>query len=493
VEGWPSPSGSAVPPAPEGPRPPRANEAGYRPLRTRATLTRVTLALMTLACIVAVVFDVAERSLVARVGSGEPVDFAELAASDDRQLAISLVQGALWIFGAAFFIAWLHRAYRNLEALGAEGLRYGPGWAIGAWFVPILNLFRPAQIVRDVWRGSHPYLADPLAWRDTAVPLTFALWWAAHLLSGVFGGIGGSLRLSAEEAADLEVASALYIAADSLTAVAAVLAFVVVDRTTARQAASAARAFGKRQDEPVRRWLHGRGRAAVAAALCAGAAGVGALALAAQQTPATEVVPAAQPETTTSTSLYSFTDDFSDPATGWVVQENEDVSYAYENGEYRIAVTSPQMNWFSLLRLPTALDSMELEADVRLARPAQDEAAVGLGCFVTDLYGYFATISPDGYWLLGIDPEDTEQLALLDEGYAVGAVGSLTAPTRMALRCESGPPAIVTLSVDGGIVAEARHDAGLGTFSVAALLAASGSGSATAHFDDFVLGSPSGR
>jgi hypothetical protein len=59
------------------------------------------------------------------------------------------------------------RAYRNLPALGAESPRFSSGWAVGAWFVPFLNLVRPKQIMDDIWRASDPALpAHPgAAWK----------------------------------------------------------------------------------------------------------------------------------------------------------------------------------------------------------------------------------------------------------------------------------------------------------------------------------------
>ncbi|MGH3112068.1 MAG: DUF4328 domain-containing protein, partial [Gaiellaceae bacterium] len=202
------------------PVPPQASLDGYRPLTRRANLARASLVLITLASVVAVVFDVAERSLLARVGSGEPVTAGELTASDDRQVAIALVQWGLWILTAVFFIAWLHRAYKNLRPLGVQLLRYGPGWAIGAWFVPILNLFRPKQIVNDVWRGSDPKLADRVGWIDGPVPFVFAVWWTAYLADSLVGTVAGRILLDAESTDDYELSSAVYIAADSLTALA---------------------------------------------------------------------------------------------------------------------------------------------------------------------------------------------------------------------------------------------------------------------------------
>ncbi len=63
------------------------------------------------------------------------------------------------------FVAWLFRARRNVGSeapppVSSTGVPrepvLGPGWAIGAWFVPILNLVLPPIVLGDVWRGSRP-------------------------------------------------------------------------------------------------------------------------------------------------------------------------------------------------------------------------------------------------------------------------------------------------------------------------------------------------
>ena len=82
------------------------------------------------------------------------------------------------------------------------------------------------------------------------------------------------------------------------------------------------------------------------------------------------------------------------------MEDGQDVSYAFEEGEYRITVKTPDMTWFSLFRLGIVIEPIQVEADARLGSPISDESAVGLGCFVSDLYGYLATISPDGYYAI---------------------------------------------------------------------------------------------
>ena len=65
---------------------------------------------------------------------------------------LSIIDGvrvlALIVTGTVF-IVWTRRVYRNLAPLGTSP-RFRPGWAIGGWFVPVLNLWRPKQILNDV-------------------------------------------------------------------------------------------------------------------------------------------------------------------------------------------------------------------------------------------------------------------------------------------------------------------------------------------------------
>jgi hypothetical protein len=83
---------------------------------------------------------------------------------------------------------WTGRMYHNLFALGVDDLRFSPGWGVGAWFVPFLNLVRPKQIVDDLWRASDPQAA-PSTWRNRPVSGIVHGWWAL-LLTGFFADPG---------------------------------------------------------------------------------------------------------------------------------------------------------------------------------------------------------------------------------------------------------------------------------------------------------------
>ena len=136
--------------------------------------------------LIAAVSDAFEVELLGRIEAGEHVSDAETSFNDIRQSVIGVVQTLAFIATIVLFLMWFSRAYQNVERLGGGPLRYGRGWAIGAWFVPVLNLFRPKQIANDIWRGSDPdlpRLPGPGYWRGAPIP---------GLLFGLCGSCGSS-------------------------------------------------------------------------------------------------------------------------------------------------------------------------------------------------------------------------------------------------------------------------------------------------------------
>ncbi|HEX5527883.1 MAG TPA: DUF4328 domain-containing protein [Solirubrobacterales bacterium] len=92
--------------------------------------------------------------------------------------------GLAVLVSAGVFIAWFYRAYKNLRRLGVQSMRYGDGWAIGAWFIPFFNMVRPKQIANDVWRGSERGVDVGAQWHQVEVPNLVHWWWALYLIQG---------------------------------------------------------------------------------------------------------------------------------------------------------------------------------------------------------------------------------------------------------------------------------------------------------------------
>jgi hypothetical protein len=114
-------------------------------------------------------------SNLARVGILDP-------SSWSMDLQLRLIQAThaagkanmvLILAAAAAFFVWLHRAYGNLPNLGATP-RWSAGWAIGWWFVPVMNIVRPLQILDE--------LNLPAEGASTRGGIALKIWYASWLL-----------------------------------------------------------------------------------------------------------------------------------------------------------------------------------------------------------------------------------------------------------------------------------------------------------------------
>lgn len=181
----------------------------------------------------------------ARLLLGERTEYG-LAAVDETTWthaetlyrSAGVLQTVAFLATAVLFLAWLHRVRLNAEVFdpGAHTMR--PGWTIGAWFVPIGNLWLPYRVVRGIWTAS-VLPGTPGDRAETPRPLLHA-WWGTLVASEVLSRFA-SVRYDRAETVD-DVVDALDLVAfcDALDIVAAVLAILLVRRLTAMQGERAA-------------------------------------------------------------------------------------------------------------------------------------------------------------------------------------------------------------------------------------------------------------
>ncbi len=243
----PTAPGSRSPAAPFPPRP--AAPGRFQPLSGPAERVRRVLWLMVALAIVGTAANLNDTAAFRRL-SGEPPGPGSPGPLADGVFA---AEGIVLLVTALLFLLWFRRAYHNLAPLGARGLRFAGGWAIGAWFVPLLGLVRPKQVLNDIWRASDPELPvdDDGSWRRKPVPSVLTWWWLAFLASMIARAITTesvhalavlmTFGLASRALDQVQPTSGVQSLADLLSVVAGLLALRVVRIITARQEARAAR------------------------------------------------------------------------------------------------------------------------------------------------------------------------------------------------------------------------------------------------------------
>lgn len=112
----------------------------------------------------ATTLDVAGRTAEASDRALQAYDLLDLSLSGASVLLL-VVSGATWLL-------WQHKlAY----AVPPETLRRSPGWHVGSWFIPVVNLWFPFQNILDLRRA--------ITSRSEArrIPRPYRLWWAFWL------------------------------------------------------------------------------------------------------------------------------------------------------------------------------------------------------------------------------------------------------------------------------------------------------------------------
>ena len=110
---------------------------------------------------------------------------------------------------------WIYRAHANLRDAGIDGLEFTPGWAVGWYFIPFANLFKPFQAMRELWAASHAESGS----FNTEAPPEVRNWWicwiGGNILSNVSSRIGDGTDPTAYAMANVlgAVASAIVVGA----------------------------------------------------------------------------------------------------------------------------------------------------------------------------------------------------------------------------------------------------------------------------------------
>ena len=157
------------------------------------------------------------------------LDMEMINMSDLLIVVITLAYWAIFILAIVFFIMWFRRAYYNLHQLSWHNARYTEGWAAGSWFVPIINLWWPYQIMVDIWRGTQNALRERLGEPQSLSIIGW--WWAFYLMQRFAGNYASIMGSKANDIESLLNATQVKIFSDLVTIPAILLAIRIVQRT----------------------------------------------------------------------------------------------------------------------------------------------------------------------------------------------------------------------------------------------------------------------
>ena len=192
------------------------------------------------------------------------------------------------------------------------------------------------------------------------------------------------------------------------------------------------------------------------------------------------------PQTSGAAGTILFQDDFSKPANNWTVAKTDYAEFGYNEGEYRIHLTRPDFNTYSIL--PTQkFDNVSVEVDARLASgPAN--GVFGILCRAeanrnTASKAYIFAIRADGFFaiLKRTSPSFWDAIAT---GSGSKAIKPGTATNRLRADCAGGK---LTFFVNGEKLLETTDTSFSGGLVGLAVTTQPKSEPMDVRFDNFVV------
>ena len=178
---------------------PQEQRAEFKNPTNLTKWTKIFLYVQVIISIIAIASSTLEYQLLSDFKSGVYTS-QELAVeagkeSDARQHVVGIAQFIIFIVLWILILKWIYRANYNARQLGATGMTFTPGWSIGWYFVPIINLWKPYQAMKEIWKTS----SDPLNWKTQSVSSILSWWWLFWITCGIAANISFRMTMRAEE------------------------------------------------------------------------------------------------------------------------------------------------------------------------------------------------------------------------------------------------------------------------------------------------------
>lgn len=168
-----------------------------RPNEDRSKRLILVLWIFTAFQVLASISDVFQYFLIERIEAGN-FDMAEADRNDIRQSIVSILVLLLLLGAGIFFIQWFRRAYYNLHQLSGK-LSYAEGWAAGSWFVPIMNLGRPYNIMKEMMNVAESMLVQAnIVQEDPKRKRSVGIWWTLWIIISIVGNINNRIQAKSE-------------------------------------------------------------------------------------------------------------------------------------------------------------------------------------------------------------------------------------------------------------------------------------------------------
>jgi len=169
-----------------------------------------------------------QYDLLQTAANGGEISTEYATSNDNREQAIGIIQLIVFVVSAITFIQWFRRAYFNLH-LRVNHLSETEGWAAGCWFVPIVNLYRPYQIMKELFQETHLFLKrNDVLTNEHFSTASLGLWWTFWIIDRFVGRFVFKYSMKADTIDELTTSTIAQLISNGIGIVLAIITLNVI-------------------------------------------------------------------------------------------------------------------------------------------------------------------------------------------------------------------------------------------------------------------------
>ncbi len=179
--------------------------------------------------IIAVISGYFEFELLERIRDGVTYSEQEAEANDLRQGIVGLFQSGLYITSVVLFLNWFRRAYGNLHRIGIKTLEHSETMAVWSFFIPIISLYRPYKIAKEIAIETRNKLTEIIPDIKTKLNLSIlGFWWALFLITNYIGQFAFKSILKSDTIEQMITSTQAYMVSDFMDIPAAIITLIMI-------------------------------------------------------------------------------------------------------------------------------------------------------------------------------------------------------------------------------------------------------------------------
>jgi hypothetical protein len=207
-----------------------------KPNDKRAKVTVIVFYVIIAVNAVYLLFSLYSKSFYTNIANGVYYTDQSIMLVAGGEMAMGIAHFSANLVCIIMFVMWFRRAYENLNRIGKYGTQTSDSMAFWGFVIPILNLFKPYQMMKEVWHKTQQTTRDINDEYEHSQSAGFILiWWLCFVVLRFVNQISVRMNLKAETYEDFASNTSFDMFASILDIVCALLTIYMIKKVAVKE------------------------------------------------------------------------------------------------------------------------------------------------------------------------------------------------------------------------------------------------------------------